>query len=282
MAYDLFGAAKYKETNSWSDESGNSHTEYSYYDADGNKLGVALIDENSSTNQDGNEITITNKVYNDTNWQFLGSEWSDGNNNEIKKVESTDIINGTDVDLDGDGNSDFSGENNIKAIFGTFTDTHLDENQQTITENGGFTLYYENGEDLNGDGFDYGFLGEIREFDDSSSQSNDTKPPAPIYSNISYIDGEDDNSDFSYNGVGDSIVFSFNEKLDGYKEATISDSNEGSQSSANLGKATFEVNGSDIILHIAEDSVLEKGDIVTFTGVMDLAGNVADNIEFTI
>ena len=100
-------------------------------------------------------------------------------------------------------------------------------------------------------------------------------------SNVSYDDGADENSDFNFSDVGDTIRFIFNENIDGFKSVTISDA-DGSQTTADLGKATFEVKGSDIVLTIADNSVLESGDIVTFTGVMDLVGNTAENIEFTL
>ena len=75
IAYDLFGAV-YVKTNTFTDWNGNPATETTYLDAQGNKVGSS----NTNTWTDSTVgFSSTNTSYNDANWNWLGSEWSDTN-----------------------------------------------------------------------------------------------------------------------------------------------------------------------------------------------------------
>jgi len=75
IAFDLFGAVYFK-TNTFTDWNGNPATETTYLDAQGNKVGSS----NTNTWTDSTVgFSSTNTSYNDANWNWLGSEWSDTN-----------------------------------------------------------------------------------------------------------------------------------------------------------------------------------------------------------
>jgi hypothetical protein len=80
MAETLYGATAQYTENTWLDWNNNPVVERTYYDASGNKLGSSNTNTNTWTDPMTNAtVTSTNTGYNDANWGWLGSEWSDTN-----------------------------------------------------------------------------------------------------------------------------------------------------------------------------------------------------------
>ena len=137
-AFELFGAAKYK-VNSWSDGTGMSGSETTYYDAStGAKLGSSWSNTHSYQN-----VTSTNRNYQDANGNHLGDEWSDGTSsvsNSITIQALTQEPNG--IDLNGNGTPGEALSSAISVRVEQGSETRVDPNGNTITESR--TDYYTN------------------------------------------------------------------------------------------------------------------------------------------
>lgn len=92
------------ESDSWSDTWGSgSWTNTSYYDVEGNKLGMVYESSNTWYDQwQEKNVTSTNINYQDENGHTLKSEWSDSNGN--KGSSQTTLVADVD-DRDGDGDT---------------------------------------------------------------------------------------------------------------------------------------------------------------------------------
>src|SRR3989338_2444837 len=126
MAFELFGAALVK-TNTFTDWNGNPVTETTYYDAaTGAKLGSSNTNTNTWTDVNTNtQVTSTNTGYNDANWGWLGSTWSDSNGNSGSNSRVTNVVDGSYVES------------------GTSTNTWVDANSTTITNTSSYVNNYD-------------------------------------------------------------------------------------------------------------------------------------------
>src|SRR3990167_167817 len=143
MAADLFGVdALYK-----TDDYGNT----TYYDAaTGAKLGSSNTNTNTWTDWNTNaSVTSTNTGYNDANWNWLGSEWSDsngssGSNSRVTNADGSYVESGTSTNTWVDANSNTitntsSYVNNYDAS-GTFTGGTSTWNGETTTYGANWTI----------------------------------------------------------------------------------------------------------------------------------------------
>ena len=137
-AFELFGAAKYK-VNSWSDGTGMSGSETTYYDAStGAKLGSSWSNTHSYQN-----VTSTNRNYQDANGNHLGDEWSDGTSSVSNSITVQSLTQEpTGIDLNGDGTSGATLSSAISVRVEQGSETRVDPNGNTITESR--THYYTN------------------------------------------------------------------------------------------------------------------------------------------
>ena len=125
-AYTLFGAAKYKVTDSWSDRY-MSFTETTYYDAvSGAKLGV----KHQNVQSHGQD-TFTNTSYQDANGEFLGDEWSDGYSSGFNtSSEGIQTLSAEQEWLDLNGNGTAGETVSVTVFVNHFASEWTDHNQR--------------------------------------------------------------------------------------------------------------------------------------------------------
>ncbi|OGT09088.1 MAG: hypothetical protein A3J49_05830, partial [Gallionellales bacterium RIFCSPHIGHO2_02_FULL_57_16] len=129
--------ALYK-TNTFTDWNGNPVTETTYYDAaTGAKLGMS----NTNTWTDSTTgFSSTNTSYNDANWNWLGSTWSDstgssGSNSRVTNADGSYVESGTWTD--GTNTDSYQHNYNADGSFAGGTSTH---NGTTITFDANWTV----------------------------------------------------------------------------------------------------------------------------------------------
>jgi len=138
LAFDLYGDA-YFDTTSYTDRWGTS-TQFTYYSADGETLGTANAWASSWYDDYLQEtVTYVNVSYQDSDWNWLGSEWSDSNGSEGWNKNGLEF----DVDdLDGDGATDDKVW--VETGYNKWTWSWTDSNDQLQTDSDSdtYTYYY--------------------------------------------------------------------------------------------------------------------------------------------
>ena len=166
VAYKIFGAAKYIETDSWSDSWGEGST-YEFYNASDELLGTQSFSKWSwdDANVAGGKASSENYSFQDAKGEWLGSSWSDSYNNKGSNFVSEDYVLATDavaIALEANGDVNFvdvtigsstvsvvdfdkNGSGDIVRIeegSNTWVDSTYQEGTTTKTEGSTYTRYY--------------------------------------------------------------------------------------------------------------------------------------------